>query len=325
MAIGRISGQMLKANLLRSGTDLAFETNLLVLDVSNSRVGIGTATPATKLHINSTDALRLPSGNNSQRPGSPANGDIRYNSELGNIEGYSGGAWTNLAGGSTLQDTDGNTGVSVERTADENEIHFFTESSGDVAHIRDNGNIELNNLKIADMTISSLTTNGNINITPNGTGQTVIKNLSVTDSLDLGDLNALNVGDINVDSVSSDNGTDYDLLLDDNQATALEIKEGSNAYMTFVTTDSSEEITVGKKMVVSTGVTFQTDTADINGGAIDGTTIGAALCGGRYIYINYWNQWKYQWFFNSRWTNCSRYYCECGFKCKYSHYSIRNW
>jgi len=45
MAIGRISGQMLKANLLRSGTDLAFETNLLVLDVTNSFVGIGTATP----------------------------------------------------------------------------------------------------------------------------------------------------------------------------------------------------------------------------------------------------------------------------------------
>jgi len=65
-------------------------------------------------------------------------------------------------------------------------------------------------------------------------------------------------------------------LLDDNSATALEIKEGSNAYMTFVTTDSGEQITVDKKMVVSTGVTFETDTADINGGAIDGTTIGGA-------------------------------------------------
>ena len=99
MAIGRISGQMLKANLLRSGTDLAFETNLLVLDVTNSRVGIGTATPATKLHINATDALRLPSGNNSQRPGTPANGDIRYNSEVATIEGYSNGGWANLASG----------------------------------------------------------------------------------------------------------------------------------------------------------------------------------------------------------------------------------
>ena len=44
------------------------------------------------------------------------------------------------------------------------------------------------------MTISSSTTNGDINITPNGTGSTIIKNLSVTDGLDLGDLAALNVG-----------------------------------------------------------------------------------------------------------------------------------
>jgi len=275
MAIGRISGQMLKSNLLRSGTDLAFETNLLVLDVSNSFVGIGTASPSRQLHINGTGALRVPSGTSAER-GTSANGDIRYNSDTNQIEGYAGGSWSSMTGGARLSDTDNNTGIDTERNSDENEIHFFTESSGDVAHIRDNGNIELNNLKIADRTISSLTTNGDINITPNGTGQTVIKNLSVTDGLDLGDLNALNVGDINVDSVSSDNGTDFDLLLDDNSATALEIKEGSNAYITFVTTDSGEQITVDKKMVVSTGVTFETDTADINGGAIDGTTIGGA-------------------------------------------------
>jgi hypothetical protein len=273
MAIGRISGQMLKANLLRSGTDLAFETNLLALDVTNSRIGIGTASPSRQLHINGTGAIRLPGGTSAER-GTPAAGDVRYNSDTGQIEGYT-TDWFAMTGGSSLTDVDGNTGISVERTSDENEIHFFTETSGDVLHIRDNGNIELNNLQIADTTISSLTTNGDINITPNGTGQTVIKNLSVTDGLDLGDLNALNVGDMNVDSVSSDNGTDFDLLLDDNQATALEIKEGSNNYITFVTTDGSEEITVDKKMVVSTGVTFETDTADINGGAIDGTTIGA--------------------------------------------------
>jgi hypothetical protein len=149
MAIGRISGQMLKANLLRSGTDLAFETNLLVLDVSNSRIGIGTATPARQLHISGTGAVRLPSGTTAER-GTSAAGDVRYNSDTGQIEGYT-NAWFAMTGGSTLADIDGNTGISVERASDENEIHFFTETSGDVAHIRDNGNIELNNLKIADM------------------------------------------------------------------------------------------------------------------------------------------------------------------------------
>ena len=54
MAIGRISGSVLKSNLTRNGTDLAFETNLLYLDVTNSRVGIGTSEPSTPLHVNGT-------------------------------------------------------------------------------------------------------------------------------------------------------------------------------------------------------------------------------------------------------------------------------
>ncbi len=109
MAIGRITGQMLSANLARSGTDLAFETTLLVLDVTNSRVGVGTASPATTFHISATDALRLPSGNTGQRPGSPANGDIRYNSTESTIEGYANSAWANLASGTQLKDADEDT------------------------------------------------------------------------------------------------------------------------------------------------------------------------------------------------------------------------
>jgi hypothetical protein len=274
MAIGRITGQMLSANLARSGTDLTFETNLLALDVSNSRIGIGTASPATTLHVSATDALRLPSGNTAQRPGSPANGDIRYNSTTGAVEGYAGG-WLKMTGGTSLADADSDTQIEVERTTDEDAIHIQT-AGVDRAHIRANGNIELNNLKIDDMTISSLTTNGDIAITPNGTGTTTVTNLVVAGSLDLGDLNALNVGDINVDSVSSDDGNGFDLLMDDNKGNALEIKEGSNTYINFATTDSSELITVSKNMTIASGITFTTDTADINGGAIDGTTIGGS-------------------------------------------------
>ena len=54
MAIGRISGSVLKSNLTRNGVDLAFETNLLYLDVTNSRVGIGTSEPSTALEVNGT-------------------------------------------------------------------------------------------------------------------------------------------------------------------------------------------------------------------------------------------------------------------------------
>ena len=54
MAVGRISGPLLKANLLREGINLAFETDLLYLDVNNSRIGIRTASPQYDLDVNGT-------------------------------------------------------------------------------------------------------------------------------------------------------------------------------------------------------------------------------------------------------------------------------
>ena len=62
----------------------------------------------------------------------------------------------------------------------------------------------------------------------------------------------------------------------DNSATALVIKSSTNdTYMSFVTTNSGEKITIGQTFdagsVEVTGTNF-----DINGGNIDGTTIGAA-------------------------------------------------
>ena len=54
MSVGRISGPLLKANLLRDGIDLAFENDLLYLDVNNLRVGINTSTPTHDLHVDGT-------------------------------------------------------------------------------------------------------------------------------------------------------------------------------------------------------------------------------------------------------------------------------
>ena len=54
MAIGRISGPLLKSNLLRDGVDLAFETDLLKLDVTNRRIGIKTAVPQYELDVTGT-------------------------------------------------------------------------------------------------------------------------------------------------------------------------------------------------------------------------------------------------------------------------------
>ena len=57
MAVGRITGPLLKANLLRDGVNLAFETDLLYLNVIDGKVGINTTPSALSpydLGINGT-------------------------------------------------------------------------------------------------------------------------------------------------------------------------------------------------------------------------------------------------------------------------------
>ena len=54
MAVGRISGPLLKSNLIRNGIDLAFETDLLYLDVNNQRIGVKTNAPQHELDVNGT-------------------------------------------------------------------------------------------------------------------------------------------------------------------------------------------------------------------------------------------------------------------------------
>ncbi len=51
MAIGRISGPMLKANLVRQGVDLSVESDLLYIDVNNRRIGINTAIPQSDFDV----------------------------------------------------------------------------------------------------------------------------------------------------------------------------------------------------------------------------------------------------------------------------------
>jgi len=57
MAVGRISGPLLKANLIRNGIDLAFETDLLYLDVNNQRVGIKYSSPQHELDVTGTSRV----------------------------------------------------------------------------------------------------------------------------------------------------------------------------------------------------------------------------------------------------------------------------
>jgi hypothetical protein len=64
----------------------------------------------------SNQYILIPKGDNSQRPGTPANGYLRYNTDLNAFEGYVAGAWTGVGGGNPwTTKTAGYTAVNNDR------------------------------------------------------------------------------------------------------------------------------------------------------------------------------------------------------------------
>ena len=109
-------------------------------------------------------------------------------------------------------------------------------------------------------------------------GSTSLTGLSLLDG------NITNAGDINCDSISIDdaavglnidfggNTTLNKITLTDNLADALNITESSNSYLKFVTSNSGEKITLGKKLEAGS-VEIEGSAFDIDGGTIDGTDV----------------------------------------------------
>ncbi|KKW09488.1 MAG: hypothetical protein UY44_C0001G0053 [Candidatus Kaiserbacteria bacterium GW2011_GWA2_49_19] len=104
---------------------LAIETSGFVYDFQTNRVGIGTTSPRSILHIDGTDGLTIPNGTTAQRASSPYIGTIRYNTSTTQFEGYSGSSWGSLGG---LIDVDQDTYISAEDSAgaDNDQLKFVT-------------------------------------------------------------------------------------------------------------------------------------------------------------------------------------------------------
>ena len=71
-----------------------------------------------------------------------------------------------------------------------------------------------------------------------------LTNKTFGDNVSFGDNNITNVGDIAVDSISPD-GTDINVAVSDNSATAFTIKQGSDNYLVVDTANSSESVAIG--------------------------------------------------------------------------------
>ena len=151
MAIGRISGSVLKSNLTRNGTDLAFETNLLYLDVTNSRVGIGTSEPTTALDVSGTVNATAFVGDGSGLTGINVSTNIQIvgDDSTGAILGT--GETFKIAGGNNITTAISGDTLTVTGSKDIN-INSITSDDSTAIQINDNINIAGNILPTTTLT-----------------------------------------------------------------------------------------------------------------------------------------------------------------------------
>jgi hypothetical protein len=86
---------------IRNAANSAFVT---VGTLASTNLGLASLAGATftgDVILGTTTALELPDGTTGERPGSPVNGMIRYNTTLNQFEGYKASAWGAIGGGAT--------------------------------------------------------------------------------------------------------------------------------------------------------------------------------------------------------------------------------
>jgi hypothetical protein len=98
----------------------------------------GTSTSLAGLNIlaaTGTSHWTLPAGTVAQRPASPANGMVRYNTDQSSFEGYASGAWSSLGG---VKSVDGFTFIQAETSAaaSNGDLDFYAENTAGTGTIQ---------------------------------------------------------------------------------------------------------------------------------------------------------------------------------------------
>ena len=170
--------------LRAAGTGSIVIDDFSIKDSTITTTGDMTFTPGTGLvNIDSTGALKLPVGTEAQRPSASA-GQIRFNSDTAQFEGYDGTNWIRLNG---LQDLDGNTRITAELTpgANDNTIRFYINGIvvADIDASRLNTNrATVDDIEIDGNVISTTTTNTDLQLSAQGTGKVVFENFGFKDN-----------------------------------------------------------------------------------------------------------------------------------------------
>jgi len=95
----------------------------MALNLDHQRDRISTA--SGNITISTSGALRVPVGNTAQRPqgGVVQTGQIRFNTQTTQYEGYNGVSWTSLGG---VKDVDQDTYITAEQVTDDDTLRFYT-------------------------------------------------------------------------------------------------------------------------------------------------------------------------------------------------------
>jgi len=148
---------------LKISDDASFNNNLYVKEKVwvDGTMGIGTANPVVIFDISDTGALRLPVGNNIQRPvatdvdDDKYYGSIRYNTNTSQFEGYGpGGAWGSLGGVINIDQNTKILAADPNPDSTNNQLTFYTNGSMNMI-IDSTGDVSMGN---------NLTVHGELNV-----------------------------------------------------------------------------------------------------------------------------------------------------------------
>lgn len=120
--------------------NLTFSNTTISTSLANGNITL-TPTGTALAYVNTTTGLVVPVGNTTQRPGTPGQGTVRFNTDILRIEVYDGTEWDQVVGGVTSQQFVGN-GVQTQFTLNRN-------STADAALVMLNGIVQIPGLSYA--------------------------------------------------------------------------------------------------------------------------------------------------------------------------------
>ena len=188
----QIAGNVIRTTLSNSNLELRANGTGYVIAENlqfNGSTIVGTAaqditlTPSGTgiVSINSTQALKIPTGTEIQRPGTPQAGMIRFNTFVNQFEGYNGSQWIQLGG---VSDVDRNTYIVPESSpgANDNTLYFYANgnlSATMTSSYFDVNKLSVDQIEINDNIISTNVSGIDLELKPNGTGVVVFDNFKI--------------------------------------------------------------------------------------------------------------------------------------------------